>query len=47
MFFAVVNLMSIFPVKSTLPISTTKKDINIIDVVNGIEGLYFWISIPE
>ena len=35
------------PVNSTLPISTTKKDMNIIDVVNGIEGLYFWISIPE
>ena len=46
-FFAVVNLISMVPVKSMLPISTTKKDMYIIDVVNGIENLYFWISIPE
>lgn len=46
-FFAVVNLISMVPVKSMLPISTTNKDMNIIDVVNGIKDLYFWISIPE
>ena len=46
-FFAVVNLMSMVPVNSMLPISTTKKDKIIMDVVNGIEGLYLWISTPE
>ena len=46
-FFAVVNLMSMVPVNSKLPIITTKKEIINTDVVNGIEGLYLWISTPE
>lgn len=39
--------MSMVPVNSTLPINTTINDTIIIDVLNGIEGLYFWINIPE
>ena len=46
-FFAVVNLMSMAPVNSMLPISTTKNDTINTDAVNGIEGLYLWISTPE